>query len=139
LEANKRAGYTPSITASASAPGRNHRPHQLYSASLPDSLGAELNTFFPFDPYNLPTSSRYIQGVYREWSSVAIDDGDDDDEDEDEDASDAEEQVNPPPSPGSSIPIARNTTTTDDDGLGASFEVMSISPAGLKDVVSTSS
>lgn len=43
----------------------------------------DLDTFFPFDPYNLRTSHQYIDGIYRQWSSVAI--GDDDDESDEED------------------------------------------------------
>jgi RNA polymerase I-specific transcription initiation factor RRN3 len=38
---------------------------------------AELNTFFPFDPFNLPKSQSWIKGVYREWSSVAIEEDED--------------------------------------------------------------
>ena len=36
--------------------------------------------FFPFEPYRLPKSNAFIQGVYREWSSVAIEDEDDEDD-----------------------------------------------------------
>lgn len=113
LEANKRSSDgDPSQRASA---------RQTF---VPPQANTELNTFFPFDPYRLPKSSRYINEVYREWSMVAIDDdeGDEDDEDEDED-----EAVN---SARSGMTIARAVPTGPlADTLGASFEAMSISPA----------
>src|SRR5882757_6221959 len=66
LEANKRA------------------PYPVFAGAVAGHAGPEeLHTFFPFDPYKLPRSGEYIQGVYREWTAVAI--GDDEDEDEDED------------------------------------------------------
>ena len=85
-------------------------------------LNAELNTFFPFDPFRLPKSSRYINGVYREWSAVAIDDEEEDegeDEEEDEGANSTRNGV----SVAQSIPLEPLADT-----LGASFEAMSISP-----------
>lgn len=43
-----------------------------------------MTTFFPFDPYKLPKSCSYIEGIYRDWTSVAIDDSDDEDEGDNE-------------------------------------------------------
>ena len=90
---------------------------------MPPQANTELNTFFPFDPYKLPKSSRYIDGVYREWSAVAIDgdddEGEDEDEDEDEDVASARTGVS----------ITRTAPPDQmEDKLGASFETMSISP-----------
>jgi RNA polymerase I-specific transcription initiation factor RRN3 len=85
---------------------------------------SELTSFFPFDPYKLPRSSSYIEPIYREWASVAIE-GDEDDEDEDEDEDEEE---------GMQIGLLRPRRDTVDhldveaDGLGASFGGMSISP-----------
>jgi RNA polymerase I-specific transcription initiation factor RRN3 len=106
-----------------------------------DRFDADLTTFFPFDPYKLPRSSVYIEGIYREWSSVALDDEDEDDEDEDEDEADeygedgeseSESRQNAWAYP-SSRPIAANSKggeSSDEAGaLGASFGGMSISPA----------
>jgi len=113
LEANKRN--------SDGDPSQRTPPHQTF---VPPQANAELNTFFPFDPYKLPKSSRYIDGVYREWSAVAINDGDDDegedgDEDEDEDINSARIGVS----------IARAAPSDLlGDTLGVSFEAMSISP-----------
>ena len=96
---------------------------------VPPQANTELNTFFPFDPYKLPKSSRYINGVYREWSAVAIDDDDDDEgEDENEDEDEGE-------GVGSARIGVSITRTVPPDPLaatlGASFEAMSISPARL--------
>lgn len=43
-----------------------------------------LDSFFPFDPYDLPRAREYIVGFYRNWDEVAVHDEDDDDEDEDD-------------------------------------------------------
>lgn len=103
-------------------------------------LSTELHTFFPFDPYKLPRSSEYIQGVYREWSAVAIgaDESEDEDEDEDEEG-DGDGNVQGCNDTGihpvnlvSGLQIPRASThdcSSDADGLGESFGGMSISPA----------
>jgi RNA polymerase I-specific transcription initiation factor RRN3 len=81
----------------------------------------ELTSFFPFDPYKLPRSSSYIEPIYREWASVAVE-GDDDEEDEE-----GEDE-------GIHGGLARPRRDEVDhldveaDGLGASFGGMSISP-----------
>jgi RNA polymerase I-specific transcription initiation factor RRN3 len=103
--------------------------HRSPSASIhPAVLGelaiAELNTFFPFDPYKLPQSSSYIQKVYREWSAVSIDE-----EDEDEGDDGEEGEVSGDPYGHLDIPSSSTAQTNDSDVLGASFEGMSISPA----------
>jgi RNA polymerase I-specific transcription initiation factor RRN3 len=88
----------------------------------------ELTSFFPFDPYKLPRSSSYIEPIYREWASVAIEG--DDDEDEDEDEEDEEDMGEE----GLQIGLPRSGMVDDldveADGLGASFNGMSISPVG---------
>lgn len=96
-------------------------------AILDDSIHTELNTFFPFDPYKLPKSGSYIQSVYREWSAVAIDDEEDEHEDDEENECDGAR--------GGcydymDIPSTKSTQDKDADaeGLGASFDGMSISP-----------
>lgn len=117
LEANKRA------------------PYPVFASVAPGSVGPqELHTFFPFDPFKLPRSSEYIQGVYREWAAVAI--GDEEEEDEDDlieegpTADDWEHGQG-----GSCIPIAVSKRgESDDDGLGASFGGMSISPTQTRTV-----
>jgi RNA polymerase I-specific transcription initiation factor RRN3 len=85
LEANKRSDFRISMENSG---GQDVSSTPARSTSVAKFVGAgvvaELNTFFPFDPFNLPKSQSWIKGVYREWSSVAIDDEEDEDEDEDE-------------------------------------------------------
>jgi RNA polymerase I-specific transcription initiation factor RRN3 len=114
LEANKRS--------SDGDPSQRTPTRQIF---VPPQANTELNTFFPFDPYKLPKSSRYIDGVYREWSAVAIDDDEEEDEDEQGDE-DASEDVN---SARIGVSITRAVPPNPlADTLGVSFEAMSISP-----------
>ena len=73
-------------------------------------METELNTFFPFDPYKLPLSLPYIDAVYREWASVALDEDEEEEEEEDD------------------VPDERLAMHSPGDELGRSFEGMSISP-----------
>lgn len=118
LKDNRRSEYS----------STHHRPELKSSVQLSvlaDSVHAELNTFFPFDPYRLPRSSSYIQGVYREWSSVAIDNDDEDEDDEDNE----DEDVNlDDVDNGFDVPQSHYTEDST-GGLGESFGGMSISPA----------
>ena len=75
IESNRRSDYAPE---SQQGTATKSRP-VIHPAIVGSSMHAELNTFFPFDPYKLPKSSTYIQDVYREWASVAIDDDDEED------------------------------------------------------------
>lgn len=97
--------------------------------------------FFPFDPYKLPRSSSYIQGVYREWSSVEIGGDEESDEEEvDEGSGDEVEMPSVGPS-GTSLVSGRlqiPRTSTSDAELGESFGGMSISPAQPRSVVMAS-
>ncbi|KAI6013650.1 RNA polymerase I-specific transcription initiation factor RRN3 [Pisolithus microcarpus] len=129
LEANKRSEYNLSAGSIPILP-------QVVNEGF---LQSELHTFFPFDPYKLPRSSSYIQGVYRDWASVAID------EDEEEDAEeDGLSDDHAGPASGtvlsSAIPdvglmstgrldiSGRSRSNSDAGGLGESFGGMSISP-----------
>jgi len=101
---------------------------EWHRALLPNGskIGAlrELTSFFPFDPYKLPRSSSYIEPIYRDWTSVAIE-GDDDDEDDEEEMEEEEGlQIG---LPGSE---AVGDVDVETEGLGASFGGMSISPVG---------
>ena len=88
IESNKRSDFAPESQQNAAAKSRP----LIHPVIVGSSMHAELNTFFPFDPYKLPRSSAYIQGVYREWASVAIDEEDSDDENSDEE-SEADEDI----------------------------------------------
>lgn len=120
LETNKRTEHA-SITSSS-----RHRQSDVSmmttrinipKLNLP--VNPELNTFFPFDPYRLPKSSAFIIGVYREWSSVAIEDEEEDDEEEEE----LDRDEDGTSSRYLSIPRDKEN----DGGLGESLGAMSIS------------
>lgn len=132
IEANRRSEYASSNTQAMR--------HFVSPTVLGESVQTELNTFFPFDPYKLPRSGTYIESVYRDWSSVAIDDEDDEDEDEEH-----ESGGEPPISSnysynGLSSPMAlRPRLDSEADQLDTSFGGMSISPAHPPMSVSLSS
>jgi RNA polymerase I-specific transcription initiation factor RRN3 len=127
LEANRRAARAP---AEADGPGK-----LAPGAAGPDAPAlAELNTFFPFDPYALPRSAAYIDGVYRDWASVAIGVEGGEDEDED-DASGDEDEDGDGEAPGTEEDGASDSDSSGrprtplDEVVSASFGGMSISPA----------
>ncbi|KAF9006640.1 RNA polymerase I-specific transcription initiation factor RRN3 [Cyathus striatus] len=122
VENNKRLDYGPSDDKSSSS--------STYHPVVPNEpVNAELNTFFPFDPYRLPKSNVYIQGIYREWASVAIDNEEDDDDDEEEDDEPTEEEGVGGLSSSGFLAIPRPAIRdSDDGGLGESLGAMSISP-----------
>ncbi|KAJ4479198.1 RNA polymerase I-specific transcription initiation factor RRN3 [Lentinula aciculospora] len=130
LESNRRSD-------GSSSDGSSHRSNlSAFSHGL--HLTSELNTFFPFDPYKLPKSGIYIQEVYRDWTSVAIDEDSDDDDtsDSEEDSEDEEDDpVHATSYPGMPISISVVGENSQEHagetgpGLGASFDAMSISPA----------
>jgi RNA polymerase I-specific transcription initiation factor RRN3 len=149
LESNKRADFSASLmSTSTSSPRRQSLSAStilMHTNVLYEPATAELNTFFPFDPCRLPKSSIFIQGVYREWSSVAIDDDDDDDDGDDDDDDEEDEELlknDADSSEGCGIGassgylnIPRDKTAAvgrrskGDGGLGESLGAMSISPA----------
>ena len=112
LEANKRS--------SDGDPSQRNPVRQTF---VPPQTSAELSTFFPFDPYKLPKSSRYISKVYREWFAVAIDDGGDEEEEEEEEEDESADSTRIGVSITRVVPLDPLGNT-----LGASFEAMSISP-----------
>jgi RNA polymerase I-specific transcription initiation factor RRN3 len=138
LETNKRAEHM-STTTVTSPPLSSRYHRQSSSDSMMNTAGiqknlatrvnlpvnSELNAFFPFDPYRLPKSSAFIQGVYREWSSVAIEDEDDEEEEEvEEEELDREEDG----ATTSSGYLSIRRDKENDVGLGESLGAMSISP-----------
>lgn len=140
LESNRRSDVSSSdgLTHQISLSALTHGLH----------LTSELNTFFPFDPYKLPKSGVYIQEVYREWASVAIDEESDDedgesdldgdgDSDEEHDTSahvTGDSAIHIPMSISSPSGALKQDENGTDQGLGASFDAMSISPvkAGIQ-------
>lgn len=97
LEKNKRLFYLTSspLSRSVSTPNSQSDPAVTGVPTQQD-----LESFFPFDPYRLKTSMRYIDNLYLEWQG-------DDEEESDED--DGEEE--------------------DDDEMNAGLMAMSISPS----------
>ncbi|KAI0030899.1 RNA polymerase I-specific transcription initiation factor RRN3 [Vararia minispora EC-137] len=113
IDANRRGTFVPSTPLSplAATPTSS-----FFSFGGARAIG-DLNTFFPFDPYRLPKSACYVEPVYREWATVAID-GEEDEEDEDGEEPEEQEEL-----------VGRDNAEA--DGLGASFSGMSISPAAV--------
>jgi RNA polymerase I-specific transcription initiation factor RRN3 len=117
LEANRRAA--------SHAPADGGGGGKVPTSTTTPELSAELHSFFPFDPYALPRSAAYIEGVYRDWASVAIGDGGEDDEESaDEDGGEGEDGASEAGSMSDGTP-----RTPLDEVVSASFGGMSISPA----------
>ncbi|KAF5363263.1 hypothetical protein D9756_000229 [Leucocoprinus leucothites] len=160
LESNKRLEHA---GTSGSTQPNSHSVVPALNQSAPSSstilalnrsdsgtnAAAELNTFFPFDPYRLPRSAVFIRGVYREWSSVAIDNESDDENSDDDEEEETESGLGIPsssPQQGGFLAIPRRDhpnprlgkegDTT--GGLGESLEQMSISPRLAGVMTSTS-
>ncbi|KAI7317369.1 RNA polymerase I-specific transcription initiation factor RRN3 [Hortaea werneckii] len=91
LETNKRVrlgnGYTYYTTGGMMDMGRRETAmdRKVGEAHL------QLEAYFPFDPYHLPKSKRWVDGDYNEWKQPAgmkQDDDDDSDDDEEDDSED---------------------------------------------------
>ena len=127
MESNRRSDYAPTTPKNAGA--QTAKRPMFHPNTLGHSMTTELNTFFPFDPYKLPRSGSYIQGVYREWSSVAIDEDEDEEDEEEGDADGGEGAMEGSQREGILMVSGRDHVQEDEaDGLGQSFGGMSISP-----------
>ncbi|GLB34084.1 putative RNA polymerase I-specific transcription initiation factor RRN3 [Lyophyllum shimeji] len=129
LESNKRSEYASNPSAASSSEQHRAPRSSIHPLILGAAANPELNTFFPFDPYRLPKSNAYIQGIYREWSTVAIDDDEEEEDEEDEEETEDAGEL------GSSgfLSIPRSDAPGADElGLGESLGKMSISPARLQ-------
>lgn len=100
VEANKRLRLTQFMTSYATGGALRDTGYENGDERL-----HQLDPYFPFDPYQLPVSKRWLEGDYVHWRALPglnADDGDDDsDEAEDEDIDGFEE-----------------ATATDSDGDG---------------------
>lgn len=116
------------------------------------NIDAGLDSYYPFDPFTLPRSKRFIDNLYRTWGEVSIpldddeDESSDEEEDEEEDESDDDSEsgiagrkiqitkpVSLPKHKGSWTDPRRRlmagaSSGGRDDGLSSSLEGMSISP-----------
>ncbi|EDN08193.1 conserved hypothetical protein [Histoplasma mississippiense (nom. inval.)] len=60
-----------------------------------DDLGPQLDAYFPFDPYHLPRSRRWVVDDYLEWRGIpGVDDREDEDEFDDDETTDGSVTVN---------------------------------------------
>ncbi|KAG9126040.1 hypothetical protein FRC07_005159 [Ceratobasidium sp. 392] len=149
LESNRRSDMAASTAPTPQAGTRLKIDPKHAKLTRDPGLEIDLNAFFPFDPYKLPLSHRYVDDVYRDWASVALEEDMDSDEEEDEDeeiADTTQGQRLPSPdldeeeeddensqasrsSPESGgVPIPGSAT----DLLDATFGGMSISPGALR-------
>ncbi|CAK5262552.1 unnamed protein product [Mycena citricolor] len=124
MDANRRSEYSASSADRQPSGLLTSASAMRFSAALLSSgITAELNTFFPFDPYKLAKSGTYIQSIYREWSSVSLDEDEDDEEEEEEEDDGLEDRA------GMDIPAVIDSRASSEGlGLGESLGAMSISP-----------
>ena len=95
LELNKRLRLS-QYTGSLERDGSYNLPERETALSgRKDESYQQLDEYFPFDPYHLPRSKRWIEGDYREWKGIPglheDKDEDGDSEGEDEEDSDLDE------------------------------------------------
>ncbi|KAK2765458.1 DNA independent RNA polymerase I transcription factor [Arachnomyces sp. PD_36] len=93
LESNKRirVSNNPSYRSAAAADTRFSQAERETRAG--GDGGYQLDAYFPFDPYHLPRSLRWLEGDYVEWRGVpGLDDRKGKDEDDDTDDSEEDEE-----------------------------------------------
>ncbi|RAL02391.1 rDNA-binding RNA polymerase I transcriptional factor [Aspergillus ibericus CBS 121593] len=87
LETNKRLRMSSYRSIGAMADPRFSQVEREIRAG--DDLGYQLDAYFPFDPYQLPRSRRWVESDYVHWRGIpGLDEGDDSDSDADGDESD---------------------------------------------------
>ena len=92
LETNKRVRLS-QFSGSARSSVTYNLPHRETALSArKDESHQHLDEYFPFDPYHLPKSKRWIEGDYREWTGIPGlgDEQADDTESDEEDVDDSE-------------------------------------------------
>jgi RNA polymerase I-specific transcription initiation factor RRN3 len=81
LETNKRLRMSTYRNVTALADPRFSQVGREIRAG--DDLGHQLDAYFPFDPYQLPRSRRWLESDYVHWRGIpGLDDRDDDDDDD---------------------------------------------------------
>ncbi|KAL0257481.1 DNA independent RNA polymerase I transcription factor [Diplodia seriata] len=83
LETNKRLKLSRFVSAGA-VNGMQERETALTAKSNESAF--QLDSYFPFDPYSLPRSKRWMQGDYNEWKSIPGLDNEEADDDSDSDS-----------------------------------------------------
>ncbi|PGH31485.1 RNA polymerase I-specific transcription initiation factor RRN3 [[Emmonsia] crescens] len=84
IETNKRLRISSfrSLTAMAMESRFGHVEREI---KADDDLGPQLDAYFPFDPYHLPRSRRWIVNDYLEWRGIpGVDDREEEDEFDDD-------------------------------------------------------
>ena len=71
LESNKRVRLAHIFGTSSEFRARNESGVS-FGSKISDSM-YQLDAYFPFDPYQLPKSKKWIEGDYKEWKSLADD------------------------------------------------------------------
>lgn len=156
VESNRRTDLAAAATPAPQSGTRLKIDPKHAKLSRDPALDADLNAFFPFDPYKLPLSHTYVDDVYREWASVALEedmDSDEEDEDgedvvgvgqdgcaqppdegvdEDEDESEDESQDSRSETESTTEPEGVPIPGSETDLLDATFGGMSISPGGFR-------
>ena len=152
IDANQQSTHFQARSASSqslAAPSRQYSQSSGPSLTLPRqarqfNVDAGMDSYFPFDPYDLPRSKRWIEGIYRTWDEVAIDSADESESESDNEESSADEKdsVGAHPrlkdtlSADQHFPLVTNGGYDDgrrrilrkDGGLSSSLEGMAISP-----------
>ena len=84
LETNKRIRLS-QFTSFSQSNYKHSNPDRETALSMnSDPSHQYLDEYFPFDPYHLPKSKRWIEGDYREWAGIpGLNDHDTDSEDDD--------------------------------------------------------
>lgn len=89
LETNKRIRLSQFSGYSRSDNAYGHPDRETALSVIKDESHQHLDEYFPFDPYHLPKSKRWIEGDYRAWTGVPgleDDSAAESESDEDEDA-----------------------------------------------------
>ena len=68
LETNKRIRLSQFSSTPNTEYGQPHRETAL--SARKDESHQHLDEYFPFDPYHLPRSKRWVEGDYREWTDL---------------------------------------------------------------------
>ena len=85
LELNKRVRL--SQFASISGPDYGQPNRETALSAKKDESHQHLDEYFPFDPYHLPRSKRWVEGDYREWTDIpGFDEQEAESDSEDEDS-----------------------------------------------------
>ncbi|QRV72898.1 RNA polymerase I-specific transcription-initiation factor [Ceratobasidium sp. AG-Ba] len=149
VESNRRSDLATTATPAPQAGTRLKIDPKHAKLTRDPTLEIDLNAFFPFDPYKLPMSHKYVDDVYRDWASVALEEDAESDEDEEaeeigdtvqdgrghspnpdeeDEESDEDSQVGRSSPEPEGIPIPGSAT----DLLDATFGGMSISPGASR-------